>query len=162
MEQTVLHQIEKPLQLEASYSASTSSCKASSRHTILHRNMGRPTQYSFSPANSHGRPARAFLDGLATVAIVITVFASVTANSQRGASPPRLVLEKPRHDFGETFAGEDLSHVFWVRNLGAAALELSERPLLTTRPSKAFATDPLRESRRPLAVKATSGTPPPT
>ena len=67
---------------------------------------------------------------LAAIA-VMTSLASVPAYSQRAASSPRLVLEKPRHDFGETFAGEDLSHAFWVRNVGASPLELSERPLLT-------------------------------
>ena len=97
------------------------------------------------------------------VAIVITFAAAVPTYSQRNAGSPRLALDKPRHYFGETFAGEDLSHVFWVRNVGATVLELSEKPLLTTRPAKAVAADSFREPAwKLLAVKAMTGPPAPT
>ena len=124
--------------------------------------MGRPNQNVCPPANGCNWPVKALFALQAAIAVVITLVGSAPAYSQSGPSRPRLVIEKARHDFGETVAGEDLSHAFWVRNVGAAALELSERPLLTTRPSKAFLTDPLRETWRPLAVKATTGTPAPT
>jgi hypothetical protein len=106
----------------------TSSCKASSRPTILHRIMGRPNQNVWPPANGCNWSIKALFALQAAIAFVITLVASAPAYSQSGASRPRLILEKARHDFGETFAGEDLSHAFWVRNVGATALELSERP----------------------------------
>src|SRR5687767_13692627 len=114
-----------------------------------------------SPANGNVWLVQALSEAIIVVAIVMTVVA-VPAYSQGGASPPRVVLEKPRYDFGETFAGEDLSHAFWVRNLGTTVLELSDKPLLTTRPAKAFATESFQAPWKLLPVKATTGAPPPT
>jgi hypothetical protein len=44
---------------------------------------------------------------------------------------PRLVIDSTKKDFGEVYAGEELEHVFTVRNEGDAPLELSQTPLLT-------------------------------
>ncbi len=86
------------------------------------------------------------------LALALVNVPSMTASSQRAAGAPQLVLENARHDFGEVFAGEDLSHVFWVRNIGSAPLELSEMPQLGTRPSKVSFRPPLSELKtRPVA-----------
>lgn len=49
-------------------------------------------------------------------------------------SPPQLVIDKTRHDFGEVFTGEQLSQVFLARNVGSSPLELSATPILPARP----------------------------
>lgn len=46
---------------------------------------------------------------------------------------PEVVIESTRHDFGEVFVGEELMHVFVVRNTGAAVLELSQTRILGIR-----------------------------
>ena len=49
------------------------------------------------------------------------------ALSQKRTDPqPALVIDRSRHDFGVVFAGEVLSCVFNVRNMGGKTLELSE------------------------------------
>jgi hypothetical protein len=54
----------------------------------------------------------------------------------KGASLlPEFVIDKTLHDFGEVFAGEEVYSVFTVTNAGNAPLELSDKPLLATRPS---------------------------
>ena len=77
-----------------------------------------------------------FLVVTTVVALAFTLVQSTSAASQVAAAVPQLALDGVRHDFGEVFAGEDLMHVFWVRNTGTAPLELSEMPQLGTRPSK--------------------------
>ena len=62
--------------------------------------------------------------------------AAVGQTGQKGASRlPQLVIDKTLHDFGEVFAGEEIYSTFTVTNLGDAVLELSDKPLLVTRPS---------------------------
>ena len=39
---------------------------------------------------------------------------------------PEAVIDNAKFDFGEAFIGEDIIHVFIVRNLGIAPLELSQ------------------------------------
>ena len=72
-----------------------------------------------------------------SAALALSLLASIAVPAQQRAPQPLLALDKNRHDFWEVFAGEDLSHVFWIRNLGVAPLELSERPILGSKPSKA-------------------------
>jgi len=55
---------------------------------------------------------------------------------QKSARPlPEFVIDKTLHDFGEVFAGEELYSIFNITNVGNAPLELSDKPLLVTRPS---------------------------
>jgi hypothetical protein len=55
---------------------------------------------------------------------------------QKSARPlPEFVIDKTLQDFGEVFAGEELYSIFNVKNVGNAPLELSDKPLLVTRPS---------------------------
>ncbi len=55
---------------------------------------------------------------------------------QKGArSLPEFVIDKTHHDFGEVFAGEEIQSLFLVNNMGNAPLELSDKPLLATRPT---------------------------
>lgn len=39
---------------------------------------------------------------------------------------PEAVIDNPKFDYGEAFIGEEIEHVFTVRNLGSATLELSQ------------------------------------
>ena len=68
--------------------------------------------------------------------LALTSLPATNASSPLAAGDPHLVVDNARYEFGEMFAGEDLSHVFWVRNNGTAPLELSETPLLGAGPSK--------------------------
>jgi len=57
------------------------------------------------------------------------------ASNGKGAGSPKVVLDDPRYDFGEVFAGEQFFHVFLVRNAGTVPLELSEgKPTSPTAP----------------------------
>ena len=79
------------------------------------------------------------------LALAFTPVSLVRAASQGATGVPHLIVDSVRHEFGEVFAGEDLMHVFWVRNIGTAPLELSEMPLLGNRPSKVSFRQPLNE-----------------
>jgi hypothetical protein len=67
----------------------------------------------------------------ATLAVVglLTSLILSSASAQAGKQYPEILVEKTRHDFGEIFAGEELSCSFLVRNVGLTPLELSERKL---------------------------------
>jgi hypothetical protein len=55
---------------------------------------------------------------------------------QDGARPlPKFEIDKTLYDFGEVFAGEEIVVIFSVTNRGNAPLELSDKPLLVTRPA---------------------------
>ena len=86
-----------------------------------------------------------FFAATTVIALVLTPVSWARAASQVVSGVPQLVVDKIRHEFGDVFAGEDLMHVFWVRNIGAAPLELSEMPLLRNRPSKVSFRQPLNE-----------------
>ena len=102
---------------------------------------------------------RGFLAAMTVVALVLAIEPSLSAASQRSGGGPQLVLDKARHDFGEVFAGEDLSHVFLVRNIGSVPLELSEMPQPGTRPSKVSFRQPLSGMRTGPFAKMRSAAP---
>ena len=98
---------------------------------------------------TRGRPPAAIF----LLALLLALVPSMSVASQRAAGAPQLVLDSSRHDFEEVFAGEDLSHVFWVRNIGSAPLELSEMPQLGTRPSKVSIHQPLNQPKNNALAK---------
>ena len=103
--------------------------------------------------------ARVVLALTTVLALALSPAHSKSAAAQSPAGVPQMVLDKARHDFGEVFAGEDLSHVFLVRNIGSVPLELSETPQPGVRPSKVSFREPLSEMKiRPL-VKTRSAAP---
>ena len=93
--------------------------------------------------------ARMVLAVTSVLAIGLTLAQPISAEQGQGGVP-KLALDSVRHDFGEVFAGEDLSHVFLVRNNGSVPLELSDAPQLGTRPSKVSFSNP------PGGMKTTS------
>ena len=57
------------------------------------------------------------------------VTSSSASAQKKSAASPQLVIDSTRRDFGEVFVGEELSHVFTVRNVGTAPLELANKSL---------------------------------
>ena len=96
-------------------------------------------------AERSGGIVRRFFAATAVLALVLTSVSPARAASQLSAGVPQLVVDNIRHEFGEVFAGEDLMHVFRVRNIGTAPLELSETPVLGNRPAKVSFRQPLNE-----------------
>ena len=86
----------------------------------------------------------------ASLVLAVALILAPSSASQGQSGVPKMVLDNTRHDFGEVFAGEDLSHVFLVRNSGSVPLELSDSPQLGTRPSKVSLSNP------PGGMKTTS------
>ena len=103
--------------------------------------------------------ARMVLASTVVLAIALTLAHSISAASQGQGGVPKLTLESARHDFGEVFAGEDLSHVFLVRNSGSVPLELSDSPQLGTRPSKVFFPNPRGGMKTTSLAKIRSAAP---
>jgi len=63
------------------------------------------------------------------VALWLGLLSGVAAALASGSEPkPRIVVPEEVYDFGETFAGEHMDHVFTIRNEGTAPLELSDAP----------------------------------
>src|SRR5215831_20467028 len=63
------------------------------------------------------------------VALWLGLLSSVATPPASGGEPkPRIVVPEEVYDFGETFAGEHMDHVFTIRNEGTAPLELSDAP----------------------------------
>ncbi|PYP88286.1 MAG: hypothetical protein DMF61_06750 [Blastocatellia bacterium AA13] len=59
--------------------------------------------------------------------VSLFLLGSNTALAQKNSKPSsRIQIDKTRHDFGEVFAGEVLTCIFNVRNMGGGTLELSE------------------------------------
>ena len=100
---------------------------------------------------------RMVLAGTTLLAIAL-ILAHSTSAAQRPTGP-RLALDNARYDFGEVFAGEDLSHVFLVRNNGSVPLELSDTPQLGTRPSKVSFRQPLSGIKTALLAIGRSAAP---
>lgn len=63
--------------------------------------------------------------------VAATVFFISTLTTGAQTSAPVLNIDKTQHDFGEVFVGEELVHVFSVRNEGSAPLELSQKSTTT-------------------------------
>jgi hypothetical protein len=71
---------------------------------------------------------------LAALLSALGIVCAIPALARTGQSArPEATIESTRHDFGEAFAGEELMHVFTVRNNGDAPLELSKTKLLARR-----------------------------
>ena len=122
--------------------------------TIPHSSMNRAIDDSGFLAEGFKGILRGFLAATTVLAIALTPVSLVRAASQVGAGVPQLIVDKVRHEFGEVFAGEDLMHVFWVRNIGTAPLELSETPVLGNRPSGVSFLQPLNELTTGAAPRA--------
>ena len=88
---------------------------------------------------SYKDPIRAValcLQALILVSIVPGLVAASSASPQKkSAASPELVIDGTRRDFGEVFVGEELSHVFTVRNVGTAPLELANKSLTSRSPA---------------------------
>jgi hypothetical protein len=69
----------------------------------------------------------------AAVAILLLSPASAAGQSRNQKQLPQLVIDSTKHDFGEVFAGEELEHIFTVRNVGTVPLELSQTASLVGR-----------------------------
>ena len=99
---------------------------------------------------SSRRPRRLRVITLTFVALAVAIVSAtalpVYAAWQRAAvALPEVKIESTRHDFGEVFVGEDISHVFTVRNFGPAPLELSTtQQFITPRPASALRSSALR------------------
>ena len=102
---------------------------------------------------------RGGLAATTVLAIALTLAVSISAASQGQGGVPKLTLDNARHDFGEVFAGEDLSHVFLVRNNGSVPLELFDSPQLGTRPSKVSFRNPGGGMRTTSLAKIRSAAP---
>ena len=92
-----------------------------------------------------------------------------SANARAQASAPDLAIDSTRRDFGDVFAGEELDHVFTVRNAGSAPLELAEKSVTTGSNLPAFGDlvkaaafkrgEPLRDHLLPVAASASRAAP---
>jgi hypothetical protein len=78
-----------------------------------------------------------FWSGLALVCVVAVLIVSAVASAQetqetqapQGAPQPTIVIDEMRHDMGEVFEQDKYAHVFKVKNVGKANLEiLSVKP----------------------------------
>lgn len=66
------------------------------------------------------------------VSLILAAAVETSAQASQAAGPSA-VIESTRHDFGEVFVGEELSHVFTVRNMGGSPLVLSQTKLVAIR-----------------------------
>ena len=94
---------------------------------------------------------------LLIIALYLTVLPVAAAKpgqagaGEKGArSLPEFVIDKTHHDFGEVFAGEEIQSLFIVNNRGNAPLELSDKPLLATRPTVSLYHRPAGADSLPL------------
>jgi len=75
---------------------------------------------------------------LPTVALSLLVQLAFATDASVAFHPdgPEVVMETTTRDFGEVFAGEELVHQFYVRNVGTKPLELKEKSALGMHPSE--------------------------
>jgi hypothetical protein len=77
------------------------------------------------------------------------------ARQRQAVALPEVKIDSTRHDFGDVFLGEDISHVFTVRNFGPAPLELSTtQQLVAPRRASAASAAPRPPALTPLTAAA--------
>ena len=91
--------------------------------------------------------------------VTMAVFFISTSTVKAQARAPELMIDSTEHDFGDVFVGEELMHVFSVRNAGPVPLELAEKSVTTGRglPSLRELIKPV--SFAPVAVAASRAAP---
>ena len=70
---------------------------------------------------------------LSLVFVTFAVFFISTSTIKAQARAPEVILDSTKRDFGDVFAGEELVHVFSIRNDGPVPLELAEKSVTTGR-----------------------------
>lgn len=79
-----------------------------------------------SGASSGGKKPAAQAGGNAATAVRPAAQTAAPSAPAAGATGPRWVLEKPRHDFGEVWAGATVRHSFEFKNVGNQLLRITE------------------------------------
>jgi len=68
---------------------------------------------------------------LSLVFVAGAVFFISTSTIKAQTRAPELIIDGTKHDFGDVFVGEEVMHVFSVRNDGSVPLELAEKSATT-------------------------------
>ncbi len=63
--------------------------------------------------------------------VAVAVFFISTSTIKAQTRAPELIIDGTQRDFGDVFVGEELMHVFSVRNNGPVPLELAEKSATT-------------------------------
>ena len=92
--------------------------------------------------------------GLSALPVAAATLGQAGAGQNGARGLPEFVIDKTLHDLGEVFAGEEVQSLFIVNNTGNAPLELSDKPLLATRPAVSLYRR--RASVDPLPLKRAS------
>jgi hypothetical protein len=66
---------------------------------------------------------------------IAVLSAECFARQDKTTAAPVFEINATKHDFGDLFAGEQMTHYFQVRNTGNAPLQMSETPIYPGRPS---------------------------
>jgi hypothetical protein len=116
---------------------------------------------------SHRQHFKLLLAAAASLALLFSTLPAVRAASGQAQTNDKALpvfdINKTDYDFGEIFLGETVTAVFTVRNLGAAALQLAENPIVPGKPTVGIYRQPWRRSPsaswrdllRPAALSAT-------
>ena len=102
---------------------------------------------------------------LMAFAILLAIPSMTPARQNGKPEMPALEVDSTQYNLGDIFVGEEISHIFSIRNTGTAPLKLSDTPFLSGKLERAA-------SWRPISVYKTistvsfrliaTGTPPPT